>query len=66
MATNYKPVKLTWKEDEEWMCNFVYEHASPSAYLKDLIKEDYKKKYKEEVDKIKKESNLPDFLDQFK
>jgi hypothetical protein len=43
-----KSVKITWKEDEEWLCKFVWEHSSPSAWFKDLAIAEYKRQKTEE------------------
>ena len=42
MADDLKPVKITWKTDEKWLHDYVWEHSSPSAWLKDLAIAEYK------------------------
>ncbi|MSS07036.1 hypothetical protein FYJ38_00085 [Clostridium sp. WB02_MRS01] len=62
MADDLKPVKITWKADEKWLHDYVWEHSSPSAWLKDLAIEDYKRKNAEEQPK-QQNQGLLNFLD---
>lgn len=48
MAEKLKSVKITWKDSEEWLSAYVWEHSSPSAYFKDLAIADYKKTHSEQ------------------
>jgi hypothetical protein len=48
-----KPLQITWKDEEGYLRDFTYEHSSPGGYVKDLIKEDYKKKKKSDSEKVK-------------
>jgi hypothetical protein len=43
VADEMKPVKITWKSDEQWLYDFVNEHSSPSAWFKDLAIAEYKR-----------------------
>jgi hypothetical protein len=52
-----KPTKLTWKEQERYLRNYTYEHSSPLCYIKDLIRDDFERKYKDDFDKMKEKYN---------
>lgn len=63
-----KPVKVTFKQDEGWLSEFINDKSSPSAYLKDLAIADYHKndthnKTKDNTHQITTSSNLFDMID---
>ena len=41
MSTEMR-ISLTFKDDERWIYNKVKEHSSPSATIKDILKQYYK------------------------
>ena len=41
-----KPTKLSYKEEEGWIRDYVHSHSSPSGWLKDLIIKEYKREQK--------------------
>lgn len=45
-----KPVKVTFKQDEEWLSEYINDRSSPSAYLKDLAIADYKSNTSQKTD----------------
>ena len=63
MAEKLKSVKITWKEGEEWLHDFVWEHSSPSAWFKDLAIEEYKRKRESKDQPTEQSSGKFDFLD---
>lgn len=62
LAEKLKPVKITWKEDEQWLCDYTWEHSSPSAWYKDLAKAEYKRTHGEETPK-ESSGNMFNFLE---
>ena len=55
-----KPVKITWKEDEKWLHDFVHEHSSPAAWFKDLAIEEYKRQKEKEQPRNSQRFNFLD------
>jgi hypothetical protein len=51
VADEMKPVKITWKNDEQWLHDFAWEHSSPSAWFKDLAIAEYKRQNSNELPK---------------
>lgn len=39
-----KSIYVTFKKDEELICNYANNHSSPAAYIKDLIRDDMEKR----------------------
>jgi hypothetical protein len=63
LADELKAIKITWKSDEKWLHDYAYQQSSPAAWVKDLMKADYKKNHAEELQKINTDNNLFKFLD---
>ena len=40
-------IKVSFKQNEEWLYDFSKSHSSASAWIKDLIKKEYKKEHQE-------------------
>lgn len=59
LADEMKAVKITWKNDEQWLYDYVKEHSSPAAWFKDLAIADYKKTHGEDTQKINGGNNKP-------
>jgi len=58
LADGLKGFKVTWKKDEKWLCDYAWEHSSPPAWIKDLIKAEYKRTHGEtSVQEVQKPMN---------
>lgn len=60
-----KPITVTFKQSEKWLYDYIAEHSSPPAYLKDLAMMDYKRNNTYSEAPKKEIKNVPnfDFLD---